>query len=172
MAELRHRRPDGPLSWLGLAVVAATILIDQASKHWAEASLEMADPIDLLPILTLYRIHNPGIAFSFLAGLGGLPLIAITVVVIAVVLWFWWSAEEGGRWATVGYALIIGGALGNLVDRLLHGHVVDFLLLHFGDRTLFVFNLADAALTAGPAILVVVYLFAGRKPPAGSDEAR
>jgi len=169
MAE--HRRPAGPLSWLGLAVVVATLAIDQISKQWAEASLALGDPVDLLPILTLYRIHNPGIAFSFLAGLGGLPLIAITVAVIAVVLWFWWTAEDGGRWATVGYALIIGGALGNLVDRVLHGHVVDFLLLHVGDRTLFVFNLADAALTAGPAILIVVYLLAGRKPPPAGDRA-
>ena len=170
MAE--HRRPAGPLSWLGLAVIVATLAIDQISKHWAEASLALGDPVDLLPILTLYRIHNPGIAFSFLAGLGGLPLIAITVAVIAVVLWFWWTAEDGGGWATVGYALIIGGALGNLVDRVLHGHVVDFLLLHVGDRTLFVFNLADAALTAGPAILIVVYLLAGRKPPAVGDRGR
>lgn len=172
MAEPLHRRPDGPLSFLGLAVIAATVLVDQGAKHWAEASLAMADPIDLLPILTLYRIHNPGIAFSFLAGLGGLPLIVITVVVTVVVLWFWSTAAEGGRWATVGYALIVGGALGNLVDRVLHGHVVDFLLLHVGDRTLFVFNLADAALTAGPAILIVVYLLAGRKAPAGDDGAR
>ena len=167
MAE--HIRPPGPLSWLGLAVIVATVAIDQISKQWAEASLALGDPVDLLPILTLYRIHNPGIAFSFLAGLGGLPLIVITLAVIAVVLWFWWTAEDGGRWATVGYALIIGGALGNLVDRVLHGHVVDFLLLHVGDRTLFVFNLADAALTAGPAILIVVYLLAGRKPPPGVD---
>lgn len=171
MAELRHHRPDGPLSWLGIAVILATVLVDQGSKHWAEASLAMADPIDLLPILTLYRIHNPGIAFSFLAGLGGLPLIVITIAVMVVVLAFWRTAQEGGRWATVGYALIVGGALGNLIDRVLHGHVVDFLLLHIGDRTLFVFNLADAALTAGPAILIVVYALASRKAPVGEDEA-
>jgi signal peptidase II len=172
MAELGHRRPDGPLSWLGIVVIVATVLVDQGSKHWAEATLAMGDPIDLLPILTLYRIHNPGIAFSFLAGLGGLPLIVLTVVITVVVVVFWQTAQEGGRWATVGYGLIVGGAIGNLVDRLLHGHVVDFLLLHVGDRTLFVFNLADAALTAGPAILIVVYLLAGRKKPAGEDEAR
>ena len=167
-----HRRPDGPLSRLGIAVILATLAIDQISKHWAEASLALGEAIDLLPMLMLYRIHNPGIAFSFLAGLGGLPLIAITVVVMAVVLVFWRTAEEGGRWATVGYALIIGGALGNLVDRVLHGHVIDFLLLHIGDRTLFVFNLADAALTIGPAILIVVYLLVGRKAPADEDGAR
>lgn len=160
MAE--HHRPPGPLSWLGIAVVLATVVVDQASKQWAEASLPTGEAIDLLPILTLYRVHNPGIAFSFLAGLGGLPLIAITLGVMAVVLMFWRTAHDGGRWATIGYALIIGGALGNLIDRIVHGHVVDFLLLHVGDRTLFVFNLADAALTLGPAILIVVYLFAGR----------
>lgn len=163
MAEARPHRPPGPLSRLGLTVIVATLVIDQAAKQWAEASLPAGVPIDLLPILTLYRVHNPGIAFSFLAGLGGLPLILITIGVMAVVLWFWRTAQEGGRWAAVGYALIIGGALGNLIDRVVYGHVVDFLLLHFGTRTLFVFNLADAALTVGPAILVVIYLFAGRR---------
>ena len=159
MAE--HHRPPGPLSWLGLAVIVLTVAVDQASKLWAEGSLAAGEAIDLLPILTLYRVHNPGIAFSFLAGFGGLPLILITLGVMAIVLVFWRTAREGGRWATVGYALILGGALGNLIDRIAHGHVIDFLLLHIGDRTLFVFNLADAALTLGPAILIVVYLFAG-----------
>jgi signal peptidase II len=156
------RRPDGPLSWLGLLVVAATVAIDQLSKQWAEATLPEGQAFDLLPILSLYRIHNPGIAFSFLADFGSLPLIAITVAIMVVVLIFWRTAQEGGRWATVGYALIIGGALGNLVDRVIHGHVVDFLLLHIGDRTLFVFNLADTALTLGPAILILVYLWPGK----------
>jgi len=169
MAE--QRRPPGPLSWLGRAVIAATVLLDQASKQWAEANLPPGEAIDLLPILTLYRVHNPGIAFSFLAGFGGLPLIAVTVAVMAIVLVFWRTAHDGGRWATAGYALIIGGALGNLVDRVTHGHVVDFLLLHIGDRTLFVFNLADAALTLGPAILILVYLLAGRGRAAGGSDA-
>jgi signal peptidase II len=167
MAEAR--RPDGPFSWLGLGVVAATVAIDQASKQWAEAALPEGDAIEILPILSLYRVHNPGIAFSFLAGFGGLPLIVITVAITAIVLFFWRTAEDGGRWATVGYALIIGGALGNLVDRIIHGFVVDFLLLHIGDWTLFVFNLADAALTLGPAILLIVYLWpwrAGGERPA------
>jgi signal peptidase II len=157
-----HHRPDGPFSWLGLATVAATIAIDQGSKQWAEASLTQGEAVDVLPILSLYRVHNPGIAFSFLADFGVLPLIVITIAITLVVLSFWRTATEGGRWATVGYALIIGGALGNLVDRIIHGHVVDFLLLHIGDRTLFVFNLADAALTLGPAILILVYVWPRR----------
>lgn len=163
-------RPPGPLSWLGLAVIAATVAIDQVSKQWAEANLPAGDAIDVLPVLTLYRVHNPGIAFSFLADFGGLPLIVITVAVMAIVLVFWATARDGGRWAAAGYALIIGGALGNLVDRVLYGHVVDFLLLHVGDRTLFVFNLADTALTLGPAILIAVYLFAGRRLASGDPD--
>ncbi len=163
-------RPPGPLSWLGLAVIAATVAIDQVSKQWAEANLPAGDAIDVLPVLTLYRVHNPGIAFSFLADFGGLPLIVITVAVMAIVLVFWATARDGGRWAAAGYALIIGGALGNLVDRVLYGHVVDFLLLHVGDRTLFVFNLADTALTLGPAILIAVYLFAGRRLASGDQD--
>lgn len=153
------RRPDGPLSVLGLTVIAATLAVDQASKLWAEAALPEGQAFDLLPVLSLYRVHNPGIAFSFLTGLGGLPLIAITLAITVLVLVFWWTAKEGGHWAAVGYALIVGGALGNVIDRVVHGYVIDFLLLHIGGWTLFVFNLADTALTLGPAILIVVYLW-------------
>lgn len=166
------RRPDGPLSFLGLLVIAATVAIDQISKQWAAAALPEGQVFDLLPILSLYRVNNPGIAFSFLAGFGGLPLIAITIAITVVVLVFWRTAKEGGRSATIGYALIIGGALGNLVDRILHGHVVDFLLLHIGDRTLFVFNLADTALTLGPAILILVYLWPGKGDASGEAQTK
>jgi signal peptidase II len=114
--------------------------------------------VELLPILTLYRVENTGIAFSFLSG-GGLPLMALTLVIAAVVVGFWVRANDGGKIAAAGFALIVGGAVGNLIDRVRLGSVVDFLLLHFGERTLFVFNLADAALTIGPALLIVTYLF-------------
>lgn len=165
------RRPDGPLSWLGLLLIAATVAVDQLSKLWAAAALPEGQVFDLLPILSLYRVNNPGIAFSFLAGFGSLPLIGVTLAITVVVLIFWVTAKEGGRWATAGYALIVGGALGNLVDRVLHGHVVDFLLLHIGDRTLFVFNLADTALTLGPAILILVYLWPGKGDAGGEAPA-
>ncbi|WP_421725147.1 signal peptidase II [Bauldia sp.] len=155
--------PSGPLSRLGLSVIAATILVDQASKAIAEAMLPFGVTIDVLPFLALHRVHNPGIAFSFLAGFGGWPLIVLTAVITVVVLILWAQSNEGGRWATVGYALIVGGALGNLIDRAIHGYVIDFLLLHTGTMTLFVFNLADTALTFGPAILVIIYLWPRRQ---------
>jgi signal peptidase II len=160
---MTERKPDGPLSPLGIGVVAATVAIDQATKLIAERSLDYERAIDLLPILSLYRVHNTGIAFSLLTGFGGIGLIGLTLAVTAVVLVIWHKTADGGRLAAAGYALIIGGALGNLADRFLYGHVVDFLFLHLGEQPLFVFNLADAALTLGPALLILVYLVpAGR----------
>jgi signal peptidase II len=155
------KRPDRPLSFIGLSVIGLTIVIDQVAKMIAERTLPFEVPIDLLPILSLYRVYNTGIAFSLLSGFGDLGLILLTLAITVVVLIFWQRSEDGGRWAAIGYALIIGGALGNLIDRIAYGHVVDFLYLHLGDRSLFVFNLADVALTAGPILLVAIYLFSG-----------
>jgi signal peptidase II len=76
-----------------------------------------------------------------------------------VVLLVWRRAKEQSRLIAAGYALIVGGAIGNLIDRIVHGYVIDFLLLHAGGWTLFVFNLADVALTVGPAILILVFIF-------------
>jgi signal peptidase II len=87
-----------------------------------------------------------------------LPLIALTVVIALGVVGFWVRATDGGRPAAIGFALILGGAIGNLADRVRLGSVVDFLYLHLGNRPLFVFNLADAALTLGPLLLILVYL--------------
>jgi signal peptidase II len=153
------RAPIGPLSLFGIVIVAGTVAIDQLAKWIAEATLPYGEPIPLLPILTLLRTHNTGIAFSFLAGFGSIALIVLTAAISVVVLVVWWRSKEQSRLIAAGYALIVGGALGNLIDRVVHGHVIDFLLLHLGDWTLFVFNLADVALTIGPAILILVFLF-------------
>jgi signal peptidase II len=158
MAENR-KYTFGPLSPLGLGVIIATLVVDQATKVWAERTLDFEQPIDLLPILTLYRVHNTGIAFSLFSGFGSIGLLAVMIAVTAIVLVIWHrTAGEGGRLAAIGYALIVGGALGNIIDRLAYGHVVDFLYLHLGTWPLFVFNLADAALTIGPALLILVFL--------------
>lgn len=133
------------------------MILDQLAKLWATASLVPGERIDLLPILALYRVENTGIAFSILAGSGGV-LTAFTVGITIGVIAFWVRSREGGWLAATGFAAILGGALGNLIDRLRLGHVVDFLLLHAGERVLFVFNPADAALTVGPILLFIVYL--------------
>jgi len=156
------RAPIGPISVFGISIVVGTIIVDQVTKLAAEAWLPYGEPIPFLPILTLFRTYNPGIAFSLFNDSGPLSLIALTAVITAVVLVVWWRAKEQSRVAAAAYALILGGAIGNFIDRVQHGHVIDFLLLHLGGWNLFVFNLADAALSAGPAMLILIYLF--RRP--------
>ena len=160
----RAAAPDRPLSVLGLGVIALVLAVDQASKIVAERELPFDVTFDVLPFLALHRVHNDGIAFSLLAGFGSAGLILMTLAITVIVLVFWQQAKDGGRLAAVGYALIVGGALGNLIDRFAHGHVVDFLLLHFGDLVLFVFNLADVALTLGPVLLLIAYAWPNRRP--------
>lgn len=157
--------PPGPFSFLGLSVIAATVAVDQASKVVAESALAIGERIDVLPVLDLYRVHNPGIAFSFLSDFGGLGLTLLPLAITVVVVGLWLRTTEGGAIVAVGFGLIVGGAIGNLIDRFRYGHVIDFLLLHLGDRTLFVFNLADVALTIGPVLLVILFLLPARTAP-------
>lgn len=152
-------RIPGPLSALGLTVMALTIAIDQLSKWIADANLAYQHGVELLPgFLALYRVNNTGIAFSLGNSADSLILVVLTSIVTGVVLWVWRGSTEGGRIASVGFALIAGGAIGNLIDRIWHGHVIDFLFLHWNERGFFVFNLADVALTVGPVLLAWVFL--------------
>lgn len=155
-------KPPGPASRLGFLILGAMLAVDQATKWIADATLEFNTPVDVLPILAFHLTYNPGIAFSFFTGVNSGVLLAAVAVVTLIVLVLWARANEGGRLATVGFALIVGGALGNIVDRIIHGHVIDFLRLHVGDRDLFVFNLADFALTVGPIILIVAFIWGPR----------
>lgn len=152
-----------PLSAFGLSIVIAVLLLDQASKFAAERWLEAGRFIDVLPILALFRVHNTGVAFSFGNDLGSLVLVLGTALITVFVLYLWHSAKDGGRLVGAGFALITGGALGNLVDRVRLGHVIDFLYLHIGERGFFVFNLADTALTIGPVLLAWYYLLGNRR---------
>ena len=155
--------PDRPMSLLGLGVIGLTIAADQVTKAWAETALEYGQAIDLLPVLSLFRVHNTGIAFSLLGDVGKIGLFALTLSVVALVLVIWHRTADGGHFAAIGYALIVGGAFGNIADRVSYGHVVDFLLLRLGDWPLFVFNLADVALTIGPILLIMVMMTPTRR---------
>lgn len=162
----RSDAPPGPASFLGIAVVAAVLIIDQVGKILAQELLDEGVMTDILPILALYLTTNPGIAFSFLRGLDSGWLLGGVIVVTLIVLVFWARSRDGGKLAAVGFGLIVGGAVGNIIDRLAYGHVIDFLLLHIGDRTLFIFNLADFALTLGPIVLIAAYVFMPRRAAA------
>jgi signal peptidase II len=142
------------------AVIAAVVGIDQWIKQLVEANLPMHQAIEMLPFLALYRTYNTGVAFSMFSWIGDTGLIIVSACVIAFVLWLASRSGPGHRLAHLGFALIIGGALGNVIDRALLGHVIDYVLFHTPVWSFAVFNLADAFITVG-AILVVADEFFG-----------
>ena len=147
----------GPAS-RGIAWLAGLIfLLDQASKLWLlfVYDLPARPPVDLLPFLQLVTVWNRGISYGLMqqeTDLGRWAL-AIFTVVAAIGLWVW-SVRGASRLAAVCFGLLIGGALGNGVDRFAYGAVYDFLHLHWGDFSWYVFNVADAAIVAGVAGLL------------------
>lgn len=137
------------------AVAFAAAAIDQWIKQLVEAELGMHIPVQLLPFLSLFRTHNTGIAFSMLDDLGSVGLIAVTLAVLGFVVWIAARADPNQRLARFGFALIVGGALGNLVDRVWHGYVVDYILFHLPSWSFAIFNLADAFITVGAGLVIL-----------------
>jgi signal peptidase II len=147
-------RPARPLQWLWLSV--AVIVLDQLTKHAILATFRPGEEKALLPVLSLVLAFNPGAAFSFLAGADGWQRWLFTGVAIVACAFMLWMLRRGGsRWLCGGLALIIGGALGNLFDRLAFGHVVDFILVHYRGWTFPAFNVADSAITVGAVALIL-----------------
>lgn len=145
------------------ALTAVAIALDQWIKVLVKTSLPMQEKIDLLPFLALYRTYNTGIAFSMFSSLGDKGLIVIALVVCAFVLWLG-SKTEAGQWlARIGFSLIVGGAVGNLIDRVWYGHVIDYILFHTPVFTFAVFNLADAFITVGAMLVIAEEFFAWRR---------
>lgn len=142
--------------FLPLGVVAlVAALLDQWLKYLVETQLPMHVPVPVLPFLALFRTHNTGIAFSMLDNLGSVGLILVTLAVIGLILFIAARTGPSQRLARFGFALIVGGALGNLADRVWHGHVVDYVLFHLPSWSFAVFNLADAFITVGAALVVL-----------------
>jgi signal peptidase II len=144
----------GARRWLWLSLLV--ILLDQLSKQWASAALAEGMWV-LFDVLNLRLAHNTGAAFSFLSGAGGWQTVFFVVLALAVSLWLglWlWRLREGGWPLRAGLALILGGALGNVMDRVRFGYVVDFIDLHWRQWHWPVFNLADSAITVGVALLL------------------
>jgi len=137
------------------AVTAVAIAADQWLKHLVETHLPMQEMVDLLPFLALFRTYNTGVAFSMFSSIGDRGLIAISAGVILFVLYLASRTGPGNRVARLGFALIVGGAFGNIIDRAAYGHVVDYIFFHTPVWSFAVFNLADALITVG-AVLVVI----------------
>lgn len=140
------------------ALAAAAVALDQWIKSLVEARLVMHEQIDVLPFFALYRTYNTGVAFSMFSSAGDLPLTILAVAVIAFVLYLAWRSQPGQTFARIGFALIIGGAIGNLIDRTTLGYVIDYFLFHTPVWSFAVFNMADVFISVG-AVLVVVEEF-------------
>ena len=136
-------------------VTAVAIVADQWVKYLVESRLPMQEAVDLLPFLALFRTYNTGVAFSLFSFVGDRGLVVISACVILFVLYLASRTEPGNWIARLGFALIVGGAFGNIIDRIAYGHVVDYILFHTPVWSFAVFNLADALITVG-AVLVII----------------
>jgi len=148
------------LKWMWLAVFV--IALDLATKMIAEHFLTYAQPVYVLPVFDLTLLYNKGAAFSFLANESGWQRWFFTVIAvgvsIALTIWLM-TLKSSEKWISIALVLIIGGALGNLYDRLAYGHVVDFLHFHWGPHYFPAFNIADTAITIGAGMLIIDSLF-------------
>lgn len=154
-------------------VTAVAVAADQWIKYLVETRLPMQEAIELLPFLALYRTYNTGVAFSMFSSIGDIGLLAIAAGVILFVLYLAWRTEPDNWIARIGFALIVGGALGNIIDRATYGHVVDYILFHTPVWSFAVFNLADAFITIGAIAVVVDELLvwrSSRNKPELSDD--
>ncbi len=146
---------SGMLRWLGLALLI--VLADQFSKVLILGFFRLGESSPVFSFFNLVRVHNSGAAFSFLAGAGGWQrwlFTGIGLVAAIAIIWMLRS-HPGQRLFAFALSCILGGALGNVLDRLLHGHVVDFLDFHYRGWHWPAFNIADSAITLGAACLIL-----------------
>jgi signal peptidase II len=146
------------LPWRWYSLAAFVLLSDQLSKLAASQWLDYAVPQRLLSWFDLTLHHNPGAAFSFLSGAGGWQRWLFTglAVVVSLVLLEWLRRLPRARWLlALALALVLGGAVGNLVDRVLHGYVIDFISVHYRDWYFPTFNIADSAISVGAALVIL-----------------
>lgn len=149
------------LKWLWLS--ASVVVLDQLTKWLAEALLVIHEPVPVLAFFNLTLMYNPGAAFSFLADAGGWQrwFFLILSVVVSSILIIWMSRLKRHEFRlAVALALIVGGAIGNLIDRVLYGHVIDFIQLYYEGWYWPAFNIADSAITVG-AVLWIIESFVG-----------
>lgn len=146
----------GALRWLWLSAVV--VGLDRVTKLLAEAHLDPYVPVPLLPSLNLTLAYNTGAAFSLLRDAGGWQrwlFVAFALAAAGLILQWLRQLEPGRAWLACALALVLGGALGNLWDRIMLGHVVDFVDVYYGAWHWPVFNLADSALSVGALMIVI-----------------
>ena len=154
-----------PWLWLALTV----IVFDHFTKWWVTSSLDYQEAVPVLPFFSLVLVHNTGAAFSFLAGAGGWQrwfFIAVGIIATVIIVRLLSRHAHESR-LSFSLALVLGGALGNVIDRVALGYVVDFLYFHYQGFAWPAFNVADSAITVGATLLIWDSLF-GKRPATDS----
>jgi signal peptidase II len=156
LAKVWFTPTHGASNWLWLSFLV--VLLDQATKALVIGTVKLQDSIALLPILDVVYLENTGAAFSILAQAAGWQRWFFTALAVAVSLALMiWLRKIGADQTilAIGLALVLGGALGNVIDRVMHGYVVDFIYFHWRTRYFPAFNIADTAISIGAACLLI-----------------
>jgi len=149
------------LKWLGLSLLI--LVLDQVSKLWVIAHFHLYESVEILPSVNLTYVHNMGAAFSFLSSAGGWQrwfFVAIAIIAVIVIVVWLSRLKPNEKWMAVTLSLILGGAVGNLYDRISYGYVVDFIDVYYGSHHWPVFNVADSAISIG-VLMMLIDIFRG-----------
>jgi signal peptidase II len=150
--------------WISLLVVVGDQLTKAMAEHW----LQYHQAVEVVPYFEWFLSYNTGAAFSFLAGAGGWQrwFLSVVAIVVSVVLAVWISRlEREEKLTAFSLAMILGGAVGNLIDRLLHGYVIDFIQVWLGTYPWPAFNIADSAIFVGAVVLIASGMFSSYREP-------
>jgi signal peptidase II len=153
--------------YAGLALGCA--VADQFIKRLVVDNMQLYERIDVMPMLSLYHTRNTGIAFSFLSGFNDSLMVVLTAAVMLFIGWLALRAEPHQSIARIGFALILGGALGNIIDRSMLGYVIDYILFYTETWSFAVFNLADAFISVGAALVVLQEFLDWRRGDQGKN---
>ena len=146
-----------------IILILILVFIDQISKYWILSFLELGESFNLLPFLDLTLIFNSGIAFGLLDNLGNLGSWLLYLLVTGIIIYFTYlTLKAESKTESLIMLLILSGGLGNVIDRTIYGHVVDFIHFNFNGYSFYVFNFADSLITVG-AILYIWFFFIRNK---------
>ncbi|MFK5969156.1 MAG: signal peptidase II [Candidatus Marithrix sp.] len=151
------------LRWIWISLLV--IILDQVSKLWMDSNLSFNQPVNLLPFFDLRLLYNEGAAWSFLANAGGWQrwfLSGLSLVISGVLLVWLIRLERRQIWLAIALSLVLGGALGNLIDRVVYGHVIDFIDIYYQQWHWPAFNIADSAISVGAVMLVIDAILEGK----------
>ena len=157
-------------TWVWFAVAASAVMTDQLAKFAITRTFAYGEQVEVTPFFNFVHVLNPGAAFSFLANAGGWQRYFFITLGLVVSAWLGrMLCQQLPRLEAMGYSLILGGALGNVADRVLRGQVVDFLDFHWRLAHWPAFNLADVAITSGAALLIMQMLTQGKAVDTGAN---